>query len=50
MEGILIKGITMPDENGFIDVRIYGDGEVVIPCGGEFTEARATRAEIPDNE
>ena len=38
-KGILIKGAEMPTptQDGldtFLDVRIYSDGSVLIPCGG----------------
>lgn len=34
MKAIIIKGLEMPDERGFIDARIYGDGTVLLPCAG----------------
>ena len=47
MKAILIKGIEMPDENGFIDIRVYGNGDVVIPCcDGNFSEVKAEEIEI----
>lgn len=47
MKAILIKGIEMPDENGFIDIRVYGNGNVVIPCcDGNFSEVKAEEIEI----
>lgn len=38
-KGILIKGAEMPTptQDGldtFLDIRIYSDGSVLIPCGG----------------
>ena len=50
MEGILIKGISMPEERGFIDLRIYGSGKVVSPCGGEFAEAEAKPTTIEEDQ
>lgn len=48
MKGILIKGIGMPEENGFVDARIYGDGNVLLPCGGETSECTAEEVEIEE--
>ena len=50
MEGILIKGISMPEGHGFVDIRVYGSGTVVIPCGNDSTEATAEAVTIPDEE
>ena len=50
MEAILIKGVSMPEERGFVDIRIYGSGEVVIPCGSECTKARAEAVTVPDDK
>ena len=50
MEGILIKGVSMPEQRGFVDIRVYGSGEVIIPCVSECTEARAEAVTIPDEE
>ena len=49
MKAILIKGIEMPNENGFLDIRVYGDGSVVIPCcDGNFSEVKAEETEVED--
>lgn len=48
MKAILIKGVSMPEERGFVDIRIYGDGEVVIPCGGSAAKAKAEAVTVPD--
>ena len=50
MKAILIKGAEMPEERGFIDLRVYGDGTVISPCGSSFSETKAVEIEIPDNE
>ena len=43
MKSILIKGVEMPKADGtFLDVRIYADGSVLIPCAmGNCTNASA---------
>ena len=51
MKAILIKGAEMPDENGFLDIRVYGNGKVFMPCAaGEGSEATAEEIEIPDQD
>ena len=51
MKAIIIKGIEMPDKEGFIDVRINGDGTVLIPCAmGMCDTVKAEEIEIPDSE
>ena len=51
MKTIIIKGLEMPDQNGFIDARIYGDGTVLLPCAtGECSTVTAEAAELPDDE
>lgn len=47
MKAIIIKGVEMPDENGFLDVRINGDGTVLIPIHmGDCDTASAEEIEI----
>ena len=47
MKAIIIKGLEMPSENGFLDVRIYGDGTVlVLTHMGECTEVKAEPVEV----
>lgn len=48
MKAILLKGLEMPKGEGtFLDVRIYADGSVLVPCGdGECAEASAEETEI----
>lgn len=49
MNAIIIKGLEMPNENGFLDVRIYGDGTVLIPTHmGECTEVKAEQVEVEE--
>ena len=49
MKAILIKGAEMPNENGFLDIRVYGDGRVFMPCGaGEGSEAKAEEIEVQE--
>ena len=50
MKGILISGVSMPDERGFVDLRIYGDGSVIMPCGEDTIECRAEEIEIEEEE
>ena len=51
MKAIIIKGLGMPEENGFVDARIYGNGKVLLPCGpGELSEVTAEEIEIPDEK
>ena len=33
MKAIVIKNMEMPEENGFIDVRIHGNGKALLVCG-----------------
>ena len=50
MKAIIIKGIEMPDERGFIDARIYGDGTVLLPCAaGECGTVTAEEIELEDD-
>lgn len=49
MKAIIIKGVEMPDVRGFLDVRIYGDGSVLIPTHmGECEKAKAEEIDIKD--
>ena len=49
MKAIIIKGVEMPDPRGFLDVRIYGDGSVLIPCAmGECGTVKAEEIEVED--
>ena len=43
MKAIILKGLEMPKGEGtFLDVRIYADGSVLIPCAmGNCTNASA---------
>lgn len=51
MKAIIIKGVEMPDERGFLDVRIYGDGTVLLPAhAGECGTAKAEEVEIGQEE
>ncbi|MBQ1573711.1 MAG: hypothetical protein IIZ78_21510 [Clostridiales bacterium] len=51
MKAIIIKGIEMPDKRGFLDVRIYGDGTVLLPAhAGECETAKAEEVEIYQEE
>ena len=51
MKAIIIKGIGMPDKRGFLDVRIYGDGTVLLPAhAGECETAKAEQVEIDQEE
>lgn len=51
MKAVIIKGIEMPDENGMLDVRIYGDGTVFVPCAmGEGGNFKAENIEIPEGK
>lgn len=51
MKAIIIKGVEMPDERGFLDVRIYGDGTVLLPAhAGECGTAKAEEVEIDQEE
>ena len=43
------SGYADPHENGFLDIRVYGDGSVVIPCCvGNFSEVKAEETEVED--
>ena len=47
-KAILIKGVSMPEEQGFLDLRIYGNGSVLLPCGGETVECKAEEVETDE--
>lgn len=47
MKAIIIKGIEMPEKEGFLDARIYGDGTVLLPTHmGECGSVKAEEVEI----
>ena len=49
MKAVLIKGLDMPNPNGFIDVRIQGDGKALLVCGmGECSTLECEEIEIPE--
>lgn len=50
MKAILITGVTMPEEPGFLDLRIYGDGSVLMPCCGDTMECKAREIEVKEEE
>ena len=51
MKAIIIKGVEMPDQNGFIDARIYGDGTVLLPCAaGECSTVTAEAIELSESD
>lgn len=51
MKGIFLEGLEMPNENGFLDVRIYGDGNVTMMCGpGSFSNCKAQEIDSEENE
>lgn len=33
MKAIIIKGLELPEERGFLDVRIQGNGKALLVCG-----------------
>lgn len=48
MKAIIIKGVEMPEKEGFLDARIYGDGTVLLPTHmGECDTVKAKEVEIP---
>lgn len=49
-KAILITGVTMPEKDFFIDLRVYGNGKVVIPCGGRSVKAKAKEIELPEED
>ena len=49
MKAIIIKGVEMPEKEGFLDARIYGDGTVLLPTHmGECGSVKAEGFEIPE--
>lgn len=47
MKAIIIKGIGMPEKDGFLDARIYGDGTVLLPTHtGECGAVKAEEVDI----
>ena len=51
MKAIIIKGMEMPENNGFIDVRIYADGKVLIPCAmGNCSTVTAEEIDYQEEE
>lgn len=51
MKAIIIKGVEMPEKEGFLDARIYGDGTVLLPTHmGECGSVKAEEVEIDQEE
>ena len=51
MKAIIIKGVEMPEKEGFLDARIYGDGTVLLPAHAvECGTAKAEEVEIDQEE
>ena len=51
MKAILIKGMELPDEKGFLDVRIQGNGKALLVCGmGNCITYDAEEIEINEEE
>lgn len=51
MKAIIIKGLEMPEEKGFIDARIYGDGSVLLPCAmGSCSTLKAEEVELEEED
>lgn len=49
MKAIIIKGVEMPEKEGFLDARIYGDGTVLLPTHmGECDTVKAEEVVIPE--
>lgn len=49
MKAIIIKGVEMPEKEGFLDARICGDGTVLLPTHmGECGSVKAEEIEIPE--
>lgn len=49
MKAVVIKGLELPEEGSFVDVRINSDGTVLLPCAqGECSTIKAEEIEIPD--
>lgn len=47
MKAIIIKGVEMPEKEGFLDARIYGDGTVLLPTHmGECDTVKAEEVDI----
>lgn len=46
MKSVIIRGLELPEDGGFVDVRIYSDGSVLIPCAmGECGTMKAEEIE-----
>jgi len=51
MKAIIIKGLEMPQNGGFVDLRVYSDGKVdQVACMGHCTVLEAEEVEIPDEK
>lgn len=51
MKAILIKGVEMPEENGFMDVRIQGNGKaLLVGCMGHCSTYEAEEVDIKEEE
>ena len=50
MKAILIKGLEMPDQDSFIDLRIENGKAAVVGCMGACKKFKAEEIEIPDEE
>ncbi len=47
MKAVVIKGLELPEEGGFVDVRINSDGTVLLPCAmGECNTLEAKEIDI----
>lgn len=51
MKAVIIKGLELPDQDGFTDIRIYGDGTAVMPmCMGSCVNYDVEEIELPEEE
>lgn len=51
MKAVIIKGLELPDQGGFTDVRIQGDGKaLLVCCMGACSTLECEEVEIHDEE
>lgn len=50
-KAIVIKGLPMPEEDSFVDLRVYGNGTAqVVGCMGFCVSYNAEEIEIEDDK
>lgn len=50
MKAVIIKGMMLPDENGFIDLRIYNNYACSVCGPGYASTYKVEEIELPDED